>query len=121
MGKTLKVNFVRACVTGLLISILMMIFADLSFSQGLLTIIISPFVILSIAITLSLLVKMKVPFVGLLLIPVMLYLAIGDVFVYMIKSKFPDLVPADDFKPFNFTALIFVFNIPPGTDGKCLQ
>lgn len=111
-GKTLQVNLVRTAVTGTLFSILLILFGDLPLSEGLLMIIVSPFVILGIILTLILLSKMGIPFVNLLLIGPMLYLAIGDVFVYLVKSKFPRLVPADDFKPFNFAALYFVFNMP---------
>jgi len=117
-GKTLQVNLVRTAVTGVLFSIMLILFGDLPLSEGLLMIVVSPFVLLGIILTLILLSKMGIPFVNLLLLAPMLYLAIGDIFVYLLKSKFPQLVPADEFKPFNFAALFFVFKIPSEGNGN---
>lgn len=113
-GKTLQVNFVRAAVAGTLCSILLIMFGGLPISVGLLTIIMAPFVFLGVVLPLIFLSKIGIPFVGLFLIGPMLYMLIGDIFVYLLKSKYPKLVPVDDFKPFNFTALFFVFDLPEG-------
>lgn len=110
-GATLILNSVRAVVAGLVFTLVFSFLAAGQTSVGELftVLLVSPIVMLSLALIFAVLLKMNIPFVGLLSFVFGLWYLLADPIMKIIHGQNKALVPVEEYRLFNFTMIILVY------------